>query len=121
MIVTVTPEVENSLRALAAQKSIDAAALGGSMLEEALREKGLLANSNGLEHETDKDPHSLSRAIERMRSRTPEEVDAMRERVLKQASQPLPLPSSQTIFDIIPSLRGNETEEEVQLALARLS
>lgn len=121
MIVTVTPEVENSLRELAAQKSIDAASLGGSMLEEALREKGLLANSNGSERDADEDSASLRRAIAQMRNRTPEETLAMRERVLKKAPQPLPLPAGKTIFDIIPSLRGNETEEEVQMALACLS
>lgn len=121
MIVTVTPEVENSLRALAAQKSVDPALLGGTLLEEAVRAKGLLATSNGLEPDDDDDPEALARAIKAMIKRTPEEKKAAQERVLRECQPVRELPPGKTIFDVIPRIRGNETDEEVLLALERLS
>lgn len=69
----------------------------------------------------DEDPDSLNRAIAKMKSRTPEERVAMRERVLKGTPEPLPIPAGKTIFDMIPRLRGKETDQEVFDALERLS
>ncbi|MEK7832433.1 MAG: hypothetical protein AAB401_15185, partial [Acidobacteriota bacterium] len=64
---------------------------------------------------------SLSRAIATMKSRSPGEVAAMREKVLAASNAPLPLPEGKTIFDVIPSIRGEETDDEVFEALERLS
>lgn len=69
----------------------------------------------------DEDPDSLNRAIAKMKSRTPEERAAMRERVLKGTPEPLPIPAGKTIFDMIPRIRGKETDQEVFEALERLS
>ncbi len=121
MVVTVSSEVERKLIALAAQQSVDPALLGGSLLEEMMRERGLLSPVNGFEGDVDEDPDSLSRAIAKMKSRTPDEVIAMRERVLSETPEPLPIPAGKTVFDMISGIRGDETDEEVFEALERLS
>jgi hypothetical protein len=48
MNVNVSPEVEQQLLALAAQVGKDAADLGGSLLEEKMRESGFLSDVNGI-------------------------------------------------------------------------
>lgn len=118
MNVAVSQEVEKKIIALASLNGTDPALFGGSLLEETMREKGFLA-TNGFESE--EDPESLSRAIAQMKSRSPEEVAAMRERVLAASHPPLPLPGGKTIFDVIPRIRGEETDDEVFEALERLS
>jgi len=121
MNVAVSQEVEKKIIALASLNSTDPASFGGSLLEEAMREKGMLSKANGAETEADQDPDSLSRAISKMKNRSPEERAAMRERVLAASQAPMPLPEGKTIFDVIPRIRGKETDEEVFEALERLS
>ncbi|MBS1791359.1 MAG: hypothetical protein JST85_26850 [Acidobacteria bacterium] len=119
MNVAVSQEVEKKIIALASLNGTDPALFGGSLLEETMREKGFLPHNNDSERE--EDPVSLSRAIAKMKNRSPEEVAAMRERVLAASHAPLPLPEGKTIFDVTPRIRGEETEEEVFEALERLS
>lgn len=119
MNVTVSPETEKILKAAAQQNGQPVEVYAGAVLEKVVQEK-----TNGLTlppDDDDRDPHSLSRAIAKMKSRTPEERAAMRERVMKGTPEPLPIPAGKTIFDIIPHIRGNETDEEVFAALERLS
>ena len=75
----------------------------------------------GAEIEEEEDADALSRSIAEMRNRTPEERAAMRERVLAQSPAPLPIPNGKTIFDVIPRIRGRETEQEFYEALERMS
>jgi hypothetical protein len=118
MNVNVSAEAEKILRAVAQSNGQPVEVYAGAVLEKVAREK---ANGLNLLADDDRDPHSLDRAIAKMKSRTPEERAAMRERVMKASPEPLPLPAGKTVFDIIPRIRGKETDEEVLAALDRLS
>ncbi len=120
MNVAVSLEVEKKIIALAGLKGTDPAVFGGSLLEETMREKGFLARGNEIDGD-EEDPDSLRRAIASLKTRSPEESLAMRERVLAASRPPLPLPEGKTIFDVIPGIRGEETDEAVFEALERLS
>lgn len=119
MNVAVSQEVEKKIISLAGLNGTDPALFGGSLLEETMREKGFLPQANGFESE--EDPESLSRAIAKMKSRSPEELAVMRERVLAASRAPLPISEGKTIFDLVPGIRGEETDEAVFEALERLS
>lgn len=69
----------------------------------------------------DDDPDALTKAILGFTNRTPEERAAIREELMKVIPAPLPIPEGKTIFDMIPCIRGNETEAQVFEALERLS
>jgi len=118
MIVNVSSEVEKILTAVAESSGQPVEVYVKAVLERLAHEKanGLLAH-----FDDDRDPDSLSRAIAKMKSRTTEERAAMRERVMTGIPEPLPIPDGKTIFDIVPHIRGNETDEEVFAALERLS
>lgn len=122
MNVTVSPEIEKALVALAAQKSVDPAVLGGSLLEEVMREKGILLPVNGSEVEAPEDPGALDRAVAAMINRTPEQIKAAQERALREFQPERELPPGQTIFDAVcGKWPGDETDEQVFAALERLS
>lgn len=122
MNIAVSQEVEKKIIALANLKGTDPALFGGALLEETMREKGFLTSSaNGGEKDADEDPESLNRAIAKMKNRSPEELAAMRERVLKASTAPLPLPQGKNVFDLIPGIRGTESDEMVFDSLERLS
>jgi hypothetical protein len=119
MNINVTPEVERQLVVLAAQEGKSAADLGGSLLEEKLREKGLLTDSDGADVE---DPEALTRAIAAIINRTPEEIEAARGRLFAQSRPPRPLPEGKNLLDMIcGQWPGDETDEEVFEALRKLS
>ena len=120
MIVTVSPEVEKTLIALAEQRSVDPCLLGGSLLEETMRERGWLGN-NGDEDDAHLNPEALACAVRAMVGRTPEEVKAAQEAALRDSAAERELPTGRTIFDVIPGIRGDETDEQVLAALERLS
>ncbi len=120
MTVTFPLEVEQKLVAAAAQKGLAPDAYLLALLQKDWGGQTAVAPSNGARGD-DFDPEVLSRAIARMKSRTPAERAAMRERVMLGTPEPLPLPAGKTLFDMLPRLRGNETEAEVYEALERLS
>ena len=122
MDVTISPDVEKSLLVLAAQRSVDPAVLGGALLEEVMREKGLLSQTNGSENTVPEDPGALARAVAAMVNRTPEQIEAAQEMALKEFQSERELPPGKTIFDVVcGKWPGNETDEEVYEALKRLS
>jgi hypothetical protein len=120
MNVNVSSEAEKILKAAAQSNGQPVEDYVGALLEKVAREK-----ANGLNlsfaDDDDRDPQALDRAIAKMKNRTPEARAAMRERVLKASPEALPIPAGKTIFDMIPSIRGKETDEEVFEALERLS
>lgn len=62
------------------------------------------------------DPGALQRAVARMTSRTPEEVEATRARLFAEMESPTPLPPGKTLEDVISGKwPGDETDEEVRL------
>lgn len=64
----------------------------------------------------------LARAIERMRNRTSEEIQAARERIWAKSPPPRPLPEGKTLEDVVQGTwPGNETDEEILEMLERLS
>lgn len=88
-------------------------------VEEKMREKGLLPDSNGTDLE---DPEALNRAIAGLINHTPEEIEAARARLLAQSRSPRPLPEGKTLLDVIcGQWPGDETDEEVFEALRKLS
>ena len=65
---------------------------------------------------------ALERAIAQMMSRTPEEVEETRARLFQEMEPPRPLPPGKTLADILSGQwPGDETDEEVLAALAKLS
>jgi hypothetical protein len=59
-------------------------------------------------------------AIRRIRSRTPEEVAATRAEAFAHSPPPRPLPEGKTLEDVL-VWPGDETDEQIRVALERLS
>jgi hypothetical protein len=76
-----------------------------------------------IEPEKEEEPaESLEAAIQRMTSRTPAEIASVRERILAATPPPRELPEGKTIFDVVMGQwPGNETDEEIHIALEKLS
>ena len=69
----------------------------------------------------DYDPDALNRMIAKMTSRTPEEKLAARQRAIAESRPQIELAPDVSFFDVIPVVRGDETDEEVIAALKELS
>jgi hypothetical protein len=66
--------------------------------------------------------HTLDAAISRLNSRTPEEIADARKRILAATPEPQALPAGKTLADVIMGQwPGNETDEEINEALEKLS
>ncbi|MCI0660280.1 MAG: hypothetical protein L0220_04330, partial [Acidobacteria bacterium] len=98
MNVNVSPEVERQLVSLAAEEGKDAADLAGSLLEEKMRESGLLSDFKGTDVE---DPEALASAVAAITNRTPKEIEAARARLFAQSRPPRPLPEGKPLPDVI--------------------
>ncbi len=67
-------------------------------------------------------PELLEEATRRMTSRTPEQVLADREAILKTARRARPLPPGKTLADVVAGTwPGDESDDEVRMQLERLS
>lgn len=119
MIVMFPPEVEKKLVALAAQRSVKPEILVASLVERELNGDIALSVDVG---DDDFDPNALNRAIEAIVNRTPEQIKAAQEMALREFKAERELPEgAKNIFDVIPVIRGNETDEQVVHALKELS
>ena len=67
------------------------------------------------------EPDLLAQEIRWLTSRTPEQIAADREEVLKSSRPPRPLPPGKTFLEAVGGWPGDETDEEVLAALERLS
>ncbi len=68
------------------------------------------------------EPESLQAAVEWITSRTPEQITSARERLLAAAPAPRDLPDGATVLDaVMGRWPGDESDEEVNAALERLS
>jgi hypothetical protein len=139
MNVNVSTETEKALKEIAARNGQDVADYAAQVLEQDVKEKQIkeyeielcVAPARALEQdveekkssfEIDEDPRALERAIERMKNRTPEEIEAARANAIEQYKPECPLPEGKTIFDVVyGQWPGDETDEEVAEALERLS
>ena len=119
MIITFPPDVEKKLIALAAQRSVDPASLVASLVAKELSEEIALSADAG--DESDFDPDALSRAVAALLSRTPEEKRAARQKAIEESMPTIELPPDVSPFDVMPTVRGNETDAQVIQALKELS
>lgn len=123
MEVNVSPEIENQLTERAEQIGARVSDYAGFLLEKKLQEDTETEKINGRSNEDlDEDPYALDHAIAKLLSRTPEEVEQARERILRASRPPRPLPEGKTFVDVVcGQWPGDETDEEVFEALKRLS
>lgn len=74
------------------------------------------------EEETEEAAESLEAAMARMTNRTPEEIASTRERILSATPSPRELPQGKTLLDVVMGQwPGDETDEEINTALEKLS
>lgn len=72
--------------------------------------------------EPDEKKGGWEKELARLQARTPEEIMAARERMEKTSRPPRPLPPGMTLEDVVKGMwPGDETDEEVNAALERLS
>lgn len=102
------PAVEERLREKARQLDLTL-----EVYLEELAEQDASANGH---------PDPLELAVKRLTSRTPEQIMADRERLLKTARPGRPLPEGKTLFDVVVGTwPGDETDEEINEMLEKLS
>lgn len=118
MIVMFPPDIEKKLLELAAQRSVEPASLVASLVAKELNEELALSADAG---DDDFDPDALNRAVAALLSRTPEEKRAAREKAIQESKPLIELPLNVSPFDVMPVVRGNETDAQVIQALKELS
>ncbi len=121
MTVTFPPDVEKKIIALAAQQRIDPASFVLSLVEKELNGDLALAPVNGVDHDDDYDPEAGNRAVAALINRTPEQIRAAQERAIREFRPKRELPPDVSPLEVLPVIRGNETDEEVLQALKELS
>ena len=121
MIVTFPPDVEKKIIALATQKSVDPAFLVTSLVEKQLSDELALAPVNDLVHDNDYDPEALRRAVAALINRTPSQIKAAQERASREFKPARDLPPDVSPLEVLPVIRGDETDEQVFQALNELS
>lgn len=121
MTIMFPPEVEKKIITLAAQRSVDPASLVASLVEKEFGSELALAPVNGESHDTDFDPDALNRAVAALINRTPEQRQAARERAIREFRPKNELPPDVSPLEVLPVIRGDETDEQVLEALKDLS
>jgi hypothetical protein len=123
MVVTFPPELERRIVALAALRRVDPEALVAALVAKELGDENdlALANDVGHDEEGDFDPEAGLRAIAALINRTPEQISAAQERAIKEFKPTIELPPDVSPLEVMPVIRGNETDEEVIQALKELS
>jgi hypothetical protein len=76
---------------------------------------------NSLDQGDDEDPDALNRAVAALLNRTPEQKREAQEKAIRESQPQIALPANVSLFDVIPVIRGNETDAEVKQALKELS
>ncbi|NOT63227.1 MAG: hypothetical protein HOP19_23715 [Acidobacteria bacterium] len=124
MIVTFSPEVEKRVLATAAKKGLDLNAYFLSLVQKDWELPLSLEPSNGIDSNgngEDYDPDALNRMIASLTNRTIEQKREARERAIQQSQPKIQLPPGVSVFEVMPVIRGDETDEEVIAALQELS
>jgi hypothetical protein len=117
MNINISVETEAALKELAALNGQDVSDYAGALLEREVKAKKV-----NNDDDDDKDPFALDRAIERMKNRTPEEIESAQTQAIREYKPERPLPEGKTIFDVIcGKWPGDETDEEIAEALRKLS
>lgn len=123
MVVTFPPDLEKKIIALAAQKKVDPASFVASLVAKELGDQNDLALANDVGHDDDDDfdPEAGKRAVAALINRTPEQIRAAQERAIREFKPKRELPADVSPLEVMPVIRGNETDEEVIQALKELS
>jgi hypothetical protein len=123
MVMTFPPELERRIIALAALKRVDPAALVADLVAKELCEGNDLALANDVsqDEEGDFDPEAGLRAVAALINRSPDQISAAQERAIKEFKPIRESPTDVSPLEVMPVIRGNETDEEVIQALKDLS
>jgi hypothetical protein len=122
MVVMFPPEIEKKIIALAAQKKVDPASFVASLVEKELSDELVPAPVNGVgQEEDDYDPEAGMRAVAALINRTPEQKKAAQERAIREFKPKRELPPDVSPLEVLPIIRGDETDEDVLQALKDLS
>jgi hypothetical protein len=122
MIVMLPPDIEKKLIALAAQRSVDPASLVASFVEKELNNGELaLAPVADAGQDDDFDPDALNRAIAAIANRTPEQIKAAQEKIIKESTPSIELPPGVSAQDVWEGMSGdNQDDEDDTAALNRV-
>jgi hypothetical protein len=119
MNINISSETEKALKEMALRNGQDAADYAGEIIEKQIQAQKKISNTNGKDED---DPDALSRAITRMVNRTPEEIAEAQMRAIATCKPQNEIPPGKTLFDMVAGKwPGDETDEQIQEALERLS
>jgi hypothetical protein len=119
MNINISSETEKTLKEMASRNGQDVADYAGEIIEKQIQAQNFFSNINGKDED---DPDSLSRAIKKMAKRTPEEIAAAQARAIAACRPQNEIPPGKTLFDMVAGKwPGDETDEQIQEALERLS
>lgn len=123
MVVMFPPDLEKKIIALAAQKRVDPASFVADLVAKELADQNDLALANDVVHddEDDFDPEVGLRAVAALINRTPEQIKAAQDRAVIDFKPKRELPPDVSPLEVLPVIRGKETDEEVIQALEELS
>ncbi len=118
MTVTFPPEVEEKVLAAAAQNGLAPEAYVRAVMQKEMRLQGEPSHD---ETEADYDPDALTRAVAALSQRTPAQREAAQARAIREFRPKIELPPEVSPLEVMPVIRGDETDEEVRQALRELS
>ena len=121
MIVICPPEIEKMILEAATKRNMEPESLVATIVEKELSDELALAPINGVAHDDDSDPEALYRAVAALMNRTPEQREAARELAIREFRPKNELPPDVSPLDVMPVIRGDETDEQVLEALKELS
>lgn len=116
MNVMFPPEVEEKVLAKAARQGLAPDAYVREIVQKELSASEPQAGSDD-----DYDPQALSRAVAALKRRTPAQLEMARARAIREFRPKRELPSDVSPLEVMPVIRGDETDEEVLRALRELS
>jgi hypothetical protein len=123
-MIALPPEVEKKLITLAEVWSVDPASLIASWVAREMpvtsgsEENDSVPCDDGV---STPDPDALRRAVAALLDRTPEQRRAARQNAIEKSRPRIELPPGVSLFDVLPVVRGEETDEEVLQALKEQS
>ncbi len=123
MTVTFPPEVEEKVLAAAAQNGLEPDAYVRAVMQKEMRLPGE-PNSDAPDSDAmdaDYDPEALARAVAALSQRTPAQLEAAQARAIREFRPKIALPPDVSPLEVMPVIRGDETDEEVRQALRELS
>jgi hypothetical protein len=114
LTIELSAETETAIKELAARNGCQPEEYAQELLNEQIEIK--------LTQTAVEDPQVLSRALQKMKNRTPSEISAVREKMFRLAKPPRSLPKKENIIDVIyGKLPDDESDHEVFATLQKLS